>query len=1332
MRRLRAWAGILLGAGAWTAARGQAVVGLPDPAETPGTRPYEMVWAGRREPAPPTVRFDDLRGWTLAVRGGAQAELHATRAQNVWDRPVARLRYRGEGRAASNPSIALVPPAPIPLPAEADTVEMWVCGNRWDWENPPDTPPVRIALHLRDSAGAAHVLQVDVVRWKEWWLLHRRLPAALKHPAVLERIEVAGGWQPDWREIFLDSARFFRDLPNPLLRFAARPRRNLTLFPGQSPGANTGPGRLPFPTREETILPAQLGGPYRNSLRRDSDGFVFEYRGRDARIEYRFEPGKGLSGLTARVDGAQAGRLMDGGSVRLEGDGGPMRLVGARLDGRVLKASYAGGTELWIGISQKSLILDVINRTGRAVEVAFGQVTGLREARALYVPPITYGSTNPSILVCRVGSRPVFASVWPDWYRSNGSELYGAEHATGTAARINGGIRYHPKTDGARNPLYERVFVTVSPRFEEVLPVIPNPVGLHAAQAGDRLWQESWGPDDYARQMRRSRMLRAYGIEDLIQCNHEITWRDGGESFTLRTRAAPGKGGDEALRRYVAHQRSLGWLSGLYTNYTDFAPVNSHWNPDWVQREPSGEWRPAWPRCWALKPLAAVEADARLAPVIKRKFGPNSAYTDVHTAVSPWQYTDYDARVPGAGTFAQTFYAYGELLRNDSRVYGGPIFSEGGYQWLYAGLADGNYGHTYNGRSLAAEPLLPVFDLREVHTRECDIGVSWTSFFCDAIPNWRSPENLDRAIDRFLLHTLAYGHIGWLVEEDHGIARTCRSYYMLQQVQSRYALRPPSRIAYWNGERLVSVSQAVAEDLPRTRRQLYVAYAGGLELWLNDHPSEEWLVHPGGRRIVLPPAGWAAWQPPGQGGGLLSWSARSGAGRQDYLRSSAYVYLDGRGRWLGTPEAGFAGSLAVRPAGPNRLQVLRIAGDGPFLVRRPFGVRGAVMGIAAFDVEGGLLARPVHRDGGRETWVEPVAGAVRYEIQFSGRPDWSVSPARAESAPGSWVPLHVRGGRVDGWDGEDTRLRNGQLWIPEEAPVGSWVHARARAGRRVRDVAVRVCAPVEWSPAVVQIDSAAFLRLDLRWRVQGLEPRDVVLTARASGGWTPQPGENRFRAGSPSQIGLAPYSTAPPGAEGRLELRLEGLPGAPAAAFRLRRVSENALWADLARVPLAWGIARRGQAETGEAAGTGAACRREESMSVGGTVRPGLFMHPPYVGGTGSVWADLGPVEVPQAPCRFQAHVGLKDGGDPSDGVLFRVEVVDPAGRLHPIGEILGVQGEWRVLQADLSRWRGQRVGIRLVSDCGPNDNSTADWACWGEPALQLSEPRIITSITPE
>src|SRR5437762_13628942 len=39
----------------------------------------------------------------------------------------------------------------------------------------------------------------------------------------------------------------------PALQFAARPKRNLQLFEGQSPGANNGTGKLSFPTREQTI-----------------------------------------------------------------------------------------------------------------------------------------------------------------------------------------------------------------------------------------------------------------------------------------------------------------------------------------------------------------------------------------------------------------------------------------------------------------------------------------------------------------------------------------------------------------------------------------------------------------------------------------------------------------------------------------------------------------------------------------------------------------------------------------------------------------------------------------------------------------------------------------------------------------------------------------------------------------------------------------------------------------------------------------------------------------------------------------------------------------------
>ncbi len=969
----------------------QDVINTFDPLEKPGSRPYEMVWACRKEPFPPTLSFHQLEGWKITTEGGAKAVFQVSRAQNLWNRPVGKLRYWGKGRPDSKPRILLWPPQPIPIPQGADVVEMWVYGNRWDWENPLDTPAVQIGIHLRDHRQRIYPLRVDTVRWKEWWLLHRRLPQGMEFPVYLECIEVAGGYQPEEREIFFDSIYFYQeDLP-PLF-FSPRPKRNLTLFEGQSPGANLGPGTLPFPTREETILPINLSKSYHNErIPKGENLFEFKYSGKDCTILYQFDATKGLAGITAFIEGKLVGTPMAGAEVRLAGRENSAPLQTSYLEEDTVVARYEDGTLLRLRIWQKSLVIDIINRSGQATELTLGRFFGVQDPRTIWVPYITFGSSNPCVLLCRAGRKFLFASLWLDWYRSNGSELYGAEETRPSTARINGGVRYYPRTDGKRNPLYERLFLTLSPRFEEVLPTIPNPVGLHAREAVDRLWQESWGPDNYAKQKERSRKLRAYGIEKLIQCNHEITWRDGGESFTLRLHAAPGKGGDEALQDYVQHQKSLGWLSGLYTNYCDFAPVNGFWDPQAVQRTSEGEWRSAWPRCWALKPLRAVEFEAQLAPQIKERYKPNSAYTDVHTAVAPWHYNDYDARVPGAGTFAQTFYAYGELLRNDSAVYQGPIFSEGTYQWMYAGLADGNYALAYNGRPLAKEPLLPVFDLYQIHTKECDIGMGWTSFFCDAIPDWRHPQNIDRAIDRFLLHTLAYGHIGWLVEEEFGIERTCRSYYMLQQVQARYGLKAPKRIAYWDGQRLLEVSQALIRDLPRTRRQIYIEYPNGLQMWLNDHSAENWQVRIGSKRILLPPAGWAVYCRGSRkaeevdSSPLLSFSALQEGRKVDYLRSEAYTYQDGRGAWFATPEAGSSGALALFPEKANQLRIIHISGKGPFLIRRPYGVRGSLQRCEAFDAEGKPLPPPQVTDNGKETWIKPVEGAVQYLLLFSGK-----------------------------------------------------------------------------------------------------------------------------------------------------------------------------------------------------------------------------------------------------------------------------------------------------------------------------------------------------------
>ena len=215
---------------------------------------------------------------------------------------------------------------------------------------------------------------------------------------------------------------------------------------------------------------------------------------------------------------------------------------------------------------------------------------------------------------------------------------------------------------------------------------------------------------------------------------------------------------------------------------------------------------------------------------------------------------------------------------------------------------------------------------------------------------------------------------------------------MLQQVQARYGLQAPARINYWDGTRLVSVSSALVHDLPRTRRQLYVEYPSGLRLWLNDHPSDNWVVTVAGdyvrkanssadltNRIVLPPAGWAACT---QSGDLFSFSALKGTNRADYLRSSTYTYLDGRGYGFDAPEAASDGGLVIKPLGTNQLELIHISGQGEFTVRRPYHVSGALATCEAFDVEGQQIARPDCHDNGAETRIKPLEKALRYVLRF--------------------------------------------------------------------------------------------------------------------------------------------------------------------------------------------------------------------------------------------------------------------------------------------------------------------------------------------------------------
>jgi hypothetical protein len=790
-----------------------------------GRRPYEMDWAGRTEDTrPPTVDFESSEPWTIEVQD-AVASFSRSREQQLFGQYVGRLVYRGDGQ---QPRVTLRPPKPVPLPPDFDSVNLWCYGNNWAWVPDRSTPQVALTLLLRSAAGGTVRVSLGSVNWKEWWLIHRRLSteqlAALGPGAVWEGLEISGGRNREDRLLLFDNLCFYRE-PLPPLTFEPRPSRGVELFPGQCPGTNTGPGQLPFPNRPETILPDNLTQDFAVRLTEEGDSYVFVYDGADGRLEYRYTPRTGTfsdvsaewtsAGRTVRFQPmAGGGVLFDAGDARAAAPADRIELLDCRRDGETVVSRWKcqwGEREAEVRYTfrlwQKSLVIDVACLGGLVQQLNFGSATGVDRPRLVTVPYLTGAEQRPTILVSGPPEHPLFMMGLVDHTRSNASELWFENAVEADRVTYNGGARYRPKTDGRRNDCFERLFLTVSPRFEEVLPNVPNPKSPWMHVAGERVWRAHAASNrerDYALWQRVAR----HGMNKIALTDHETGWRDGGESFTFRTRAAPGKGGDAAQAEYARKIRALGFRYGIYNNYTDFAPVNEFWDEDLVTRLPDGQWRTAWPRCYNPKPARAVEFEARLAPIIQQKFQLDTAYCDVHTAVQPWSYCDFDARVPGAGTFAATFYAYGEIMLHQKATWNGPVYSEGNHHWYYCGLTDGNYAQDQSAR-LAEKPVAGGFRSTQA---------------ASAVLQFRDGQSGDvlrtpRGVGRF--SRAAGGAAGSVPGSDPGI----RS-HRIPGDGRRHGQRDPQLFLATAASRPLRAGSSVRDPL-RRRRRSSVGYVGG-------------------------------------------------------------------------------------------------------------------------------------------------------------------------------------------------------------------------------------------------------------------------------------------------------------------------------------------------------------------------------------------------------------------------------------------------------------------------------------------------------------------------
>ena len=330
--------------------------------------------------------------------------------------------------------------------------------------------------------------------------------------------------------------------------------------------------------------------------------------------------------------------------------------------------------------------------------------------------------------------------------------------------------------------------------------------------------------------------------------------------------------------------------------------MNEFWTTDLISRTPDNQLQHAWMRCYAPKPARAVEYCARLAPQIQEKFHFSTAYCDVHTAVAPWDRVDYDARVPGAGTMSAVFYAFGEIMLLQKQAWHGPVYSEGNHHAFYCGLTDGNYGQD-QAYHPAENPWLVDFDLRSCTTSAATSAWALPTCSTPASPGADTPEQKDAWLDRFLAATVAFGHPGFLVYEGE-VGHALRSYYMLQQLHSRYCLASPLEIRYADAQgQLLDTSAAVASGTFR-RSQVVTRYSDGTVTAANGHRSERMRVKAYGRDVDLPPNGFAGWAADGS---LDVWSRETGGGRADYADTPAYLFIDGRHRFARAPKAAGTG-----------------------------------------------------------------------------------------------------------------------------------------------------------------------------------------------------------------------------------------------------------------------------------------------------------------------------------------------------------------------------------------------------------------------------------------
>ncbi len=1277
--------------------------------EPVGIRPYELDWANRtNDHWPAIVDFEGSQKWTVETENAAASFVHS-RTQQIFGKYVGKLTYRSKGKG--KPVVVVRPALPIAVkPNDFDMIALWIYGNNWAYEPDPSTPQVEVEVLFKNPALKGEIaVPIGPVRWKEWFIAMKRpTKEQLKHlgkpGTTFTGFRITNGTNTADRVLYFDSLTLHKEDPQPLV-FKPRSRRGIDMFPGQGSGANTGSGRLPFPTREETILPDSAAPGSVNSVEKAGDSYNFYYKGKDGCLTVNYKPVSGTwSDIKVRWNDGPWFHPLYGGGARFAG--GQEGLLPSSVNLQSLQLKDNKLTAVWryilnemnvdvtytFQMKGKSLIVDTFSLGGKIGTVVYGGAKGLTNPKTFVIPYYSYGydSKRPAVVMSEQDGKPLFFSANTDWYRSNSSKPWAKNTVETGIAYANGGVTYLPKTDGTVNDCFERFFITVSPEFEETLPNIPNPKSPYKHISGTHQWR-SWGTHNYNYNKEFWSLIWRLGMRKCLVTDHEISWRDGAESFTFRTKAAPKKGGDQAMYNNARFmQDQLGFIFGLYNNFADLGSTNAHWHKDFILRDADNQLMRSWPRCYRPKPQYAVEYCEKLSPLIQKKYKYSASYCDVHTATTPWLSCDFDSRVPGAGTFAATFYAYGEVMLLQKKSFGGPVFSEGPHYCFYSGLTDGNYAQeaTY---CIQTDPWLVDFNLRKIHDQECNIGVgsTWMFFWFRDILN--SKDGLDAGVDRFLAATLAFGHTGWLVDIG-GLRRTMRGYFMLQQLHSRYTQSSVDTIGYVDAKGKIHSTSAALFNGAYKNSHLVIRYKDGTCLAVNGSSNLRMKTVFNGRNIDLPPQGYLGWTEDGKVDVI---SDDINGERGDYAVTPEYIYIDGRDKkFQRFPLLASSGAGVLRKIEDNVWELIPMDG-----VECGVGKINdmEVISAVALDRQMKEIGNVELRRSRGMTYVVPVRNAFSYRLTF-GKKEIPIGLSCNKAVVSGGERVIVKNSTGHTYNIEIPKnVRNLQRFWYELN--GEWI-----------DFTVEDFVTVSHE---VVADSIVFKFNTNRDGISKLECRfnGIIKTFHLNKNGMgqvsfpiPKTEENNLcklpliiTAGELSQT----YNFWFEGSTKKhvIEIGKQNVD----AGFCVRNSKEQSL-----------------DTKSGANAAWGA-------FSSGSKVKHGWFLHPPYTGNkVGYTFIKI-PFILPKSNhITFEANIGKRDGTFLGDGILCKVEILDAKGKITTIARKHLSGYGWKTIKADLSKWSGQKIWIKLISDVGPANSPVGDHSCWTDIQIKCGQTYMI------